>query len=175
MSKVLQRRLGAAGDFSLGETTALALAVAAGDLGSVFERLFRRYGLTHTRYNVLRILRGAGEAGLPQAAIGERLLMPSPDVTRLIDRLVESDWVERNRAETDRRVVLHRLTAAGRSLLDSMEDPLAEIHGSLIEVLGEARARRLAGDCEAVIVAIGEGKLRLPGSAEAARKESDDG
>lgn len=161
MGDALQRRIGTEHRFSLGQEVMLALAVAAADLGAIFEDVFRDHGLTHTRYNVLRILRGGAETGLPHTTIAERLLVSSPDVTRLVDRLVDAGWVERQRSADDRRVVLHRLTAAGRELLDDLDAPLASAHRSITEALGASRARRLVTDCEAVITAVGGGSIHV--------------
>ena len=41
--------------------------------------------LSPNQYNALRILRGAGEAGVTCSEIGGRLIERDPDVTRLID------------------------------------------------------------------------------------------
>jgi DNA-binding MarR family transcriptional regulator len=84
------------------------------------EAILAPYGLGTTQYNILRILRGAGDAGLPVGAIGERLVTREPDVTRLIDRLERRELVTRSRSATDRRVVLVRLSGSGRSLVDSI-------------------------------------------------------
>jgi DNA-binding MarR family transcriptional regulator len=79
------------------------------------------HGITFQQYNVLRILRGAGEDGLPTLAIAERMVEQTPGVTRLVDRLVAKGLAARGRAESDGRVVLCRLTAEGRSLLGRLD------------------------------------------------------
>ena len=56
-------------------------------------------------YNVLRILRGVGAAGLSRNDIRDRLVALVPDVTRLIDRLEEAGLVDRERWSADRRIV----------------------------------------------------------------------
>ena len=38
------------------------------------QQLFKPHGVTPTQYNVLRILRGAGESGLRCSEVGERLV-----------------------------------------------------------------------------------------------------
>jgi hypothetical protein len=44
-------------------------------------------GITVQQYNVLRILRGAGEAGLPTLAIRDRMIEEAAGITRLLDKL----------------------------------------------------------------------------------------
>jgi DNA-binding MarR family transcriptional regulator len=88
-------------------------------------REFSPYGITPQQYNVLRILRGAGEDGLPTLTVGERMMDRTPGVTRLIDRIEARGWVERRRCEVDRRRVYCVITPAGLELLEKM-DPLAD-------------------------------------------------
>ena len=118
-----------------------------------FAEMMKAQGITPTQYNVLRILRGAGRAGLCRHEIRDRLLTPVPDVTRLLDRLVDGGLVTRERSETDRRMVTARLTEQGRATLAYLDRPTAreldrllghmseEALDSLSGLLAEARAR----------------------------------
>ena len=72
--------------------------------------LLKPHDLTGSQYNVLRILRGAAEDGLPCRQISARMLNRVPDVTRLVDRLVCSGLAERISQANDRRVVRVRTT-----------------------------------------------------------------
>lgn len=85
-------------------------------------------GLSEPQFNVLRILRGAGDDGLPCQGIAARMLTRVPDVTRLIDRLEASGLVGRERSETDRRVVIVKIAADGMDLLRKLYTPVLEIH-----------------------------------------------
>ena len=81
------------------------------------------YGVTPAQYNVLRILRGAGDAPMTCSQIGDRLLDRTPDVTRLLARLERAGLVSRARAEHDRRAVEVSLTDAGRTVLTALDVP----------------------------------------------------
>jgi DNA-binding MarR family transcriptional regulator len=122
-----------------------------------FERevveLLRTAALSPSQYNILRILRGAGDAGLTCGQVGGRLVRHDPDVTRLMDRLVKRGLVDRSREEADRRIVRSRITAAGRALLATLDTPVDALHerqfghmserrlGDLKRLLTEAAAR----------------------------------
>jgi DNA-binding MarR family transcriptional regulator len=93
-----------------------------------FDRLLRGHELTQPQYNILRILRGAGAAGLPSGEIGERMVGRDPDVTRLLDRMEERELVSRRRSTTDRRVVTTQLTASGLRLVNDLDAPIAAMH-----------------------------------------------
>jgi DNA-binding MarR family transcriptional regulator len=90
--------------------------------------LLKGHGLSDPQYNVLRILRGAGEEGLPCGEISNRMLTHLPDITRLVDRLENAGFVTRERPREDRRVILIRITARGLKLLGRLDEPVAGLH-----------------------------------------------
>ena len=106
-------------------------------LGSVVEL----EGITTQQYNVLRILRGAGEQGLPTLEIAERMVEQTPGITRLIDRLELKGLVHRERCPTDRRQVFCRITKEGLRLTGRLDAP---IHEAEEEALAHLSERQLA-------------------------------
>ena len=102
-------------------------------------RVVDRAGLTGQQYNVLRILRGAADAGLPTLEIAERMIEQSPGVTRLLDRLEAKGLVRRERCPHDRRQVVCWIQPAGLLVLQQLEEPLAAFELSSLSPLGEAR------------------------------------
>lgn len=82
------------------------------------------HGITVQQYNVLRILRGAGETGLPTLEIAERMIEETPGITRLLDRLETKKLVRRERCTKDRRRVWCRITAGGLHLLSMLDGPV---------------------------------------------------
>lgn len=127
--KSLQEQLGMSKPFrNLEEEVFLNLKVTNFGLSAKFEELFREVNLTEVTYNILRILRGAGPEGLPCAKISQRMLSRVPDVTRLIDRLVKLDYVNRDRNEEDRRVVIQKLTEKGKAVLEKLDTKTFQIH-----------------------------------------------
>lgn len=77
-------------------------------------------GLTMQQYNVLRIVRGAGDTGSTTSEIRERLLDKMSDASRMVDRLVSMDLLEKVRDKEDRRIVFIFLTAKGRTLVNDL-------------------------------------------------------
>ena len=109
-------------------------------------------GITIQQYNVLRILRGAGDTGLPTLAIRDRMIEEAAGITRLLDKLETAGFVMRERSTPDRRQVLCQITPAGLRLLAELDEPVdaanefalgmladAEKH-ALVELLGAVRA-----------------------------------
>jgi DNA-binding MarR family transcriptional regulator len=158
MPRTLQHEIRRGRPFDSPEEEAyLSLLRTAGALAQRVGRHLREAGLSEPQYNVLRILAGAGVAGLPCQEIGERLVTAVPDVTRLVDRLAEAGLVERKRSDEDRRVVRVATTAEGKRLARTLAPDLLGIHrvqlgalskrdlATLIRLLAAAR-ESAAGD-----------------------------
>ncbi|GAC1516732.1 MAG: MarR family transcriptional regulator [Gemmatimonadaceae bacterium] len=128
---------------SVAEEAYLNLVRTAEILGEGLVETLRPHGLTATQYNALRILRGAGDAGLQCSEVGERMVTREPDVTRLLDRLEKAGLVERERDSTDRRVVTARITAGGLARLRKLDRPVARLHEVQLGRVGERALRGL--------------------------------
>jgi len=109
------------------------------NLAAVIEPL----GITVQQYNVLRILRGAGEHGLPTLEIAERMVEQTPGITRLMDRLEAKGLVRRERSLTDRRQVFCRITAAGLDVLERLSPGIREVDESTLGMLGAGELSQL--------------------------------
>ena len=79
------------------------------------------HGITVQQFNVLRILRGAGDTGLPTLEVAERMIEQTPGVTRLLDRLEAKELVRRQRCPKDRRQHLCWITPKGLALLEKID------------------------------------------------------
>ncbi len=93
------------------------------------------WDVTLQQYNVLRILRGAGEKGLPTLDIADRMVEETPGITRLIDRLEAKELVRRDRCPTDRRQVFCVITKKGLKLLAGIDEPLRTASDAAFEEL----------------------------------------
>lgn len=101
------------------------------------------YGITPTQYNVLRILRGAGNDGLCRSEVMERMITRVPDATRLLDRLESTGLIARQRDGQDRRFVTTRITEEGGRLLAELDGPVQALHRRQFAALDEAGLQRL--------------------------------
>ena len=128
---------------SLEQEAFLAIQRTAALLAHAMAETIRPLGLTATQYNVLRILRGAGEPGLCRNEVRERMLTQVPDVTRLLDRMEEMGVIERSREGSDRRFVTTRITPEGLRLLAELDQPVEECQRRLLGPIGEEGLRSL--------------------------------
>ncbi len=111
--------------------------------------LLKTYDLTPAQFNVLRILRGAGEDGLICREIGERMVAFDPDVTKLLDRLEARGLATRERRASDRRAIVARISPEGSRLLRTTDRPMRELVVALLGHLGSRRLETLSALLEA--------------------------
>jgi DNA-binding MarR family transcriptional regulator len=95
-------------------------------LRAIEDELFATFGLSAQQYNALRLLRGEHPGTLPTLALAGRLVTQAPDITRLLDKLEERGLIERQRLDSNRRVVQVGITTAGLSLLSELDDPVRQ-------------------------------------------------
>ena len=105
------------------------------------ERLVRM-GVSMTQLHVLSMLHAHGD--LPMSRLAEMTDVSLSNTTGLVDRIEERGLVERVRVPEDRRVVLVRLTDAGRELLESIEVLRTEMLRRILGNLDEERLERVA-------------------------------
>jgi DNA-binding MarR family transcriptional regulator len=120
-------------------------------LRALEDELFSRYDLTPQQYNALRVLRGEHPITMPTLILARRLVSRAPDITRLLDKLEQRGFIERERPADNRRMVRVGITEAGLDLLRELQEPVRACHARqlghmapkelkhLIALLGAAR------------------------------------
>jgi len=105
------------------------------------KQIFERGDVTPQQYNILRILRGAGKP-LSTLQIRQRMLDKMSDTSRIVDRLVKKELVQKVICKTDRRLVDVTITDAGLQLLDQL-DSYNEEMDALLGNITEEEAKML--------------------------------
>ena len=70
------------------------------------------------------------------SALAEHMVVAVSSLTSLMDRLVEKKLVKRERSEKDRRIVLVRLTGAGREVMEAGNAVFLDSVRGLLDYLG---------------------------------------
>ena len=104
-------------------------------------RRFEPFDITQQQFNILRILRGAGQP-LSTLQIRQRMLDKMSDTSRIVDRLVKKGMVKKSVCREDRRLVDVLLTDKGKKLLQSM-DGMNEEMDSIFKYLSDEEAQHL--------------------------------
>lgn len=147
----LQKRLRTSKTYNPQHAAILSLMIAASDIRHTMESVFAHFNITPVQYNVLRILRGVYPEGHPRHEIIARLIDKAPDVTRLIDRLVNQGLVERKACEHDRRQSIAVITQQGLETLKEIEPRVLNFETKLIEHLTEDDCTALTALCAKII------------------------
>lgn len=89
-------------------------------IGQYHNIYMSKFDLSMAQFNILRILRGA-KGALSVNEVKNRMVERSPNTTRLMDKLIEKELLERVRCDSDRRVVYVSITEAGLQLLANID------------------------------------------------------
>ncbi len=86
--------------------------------------LFEPFGITGQQYNILRILRGQYPKPIPAVEIKSRMLDKNSDVSRLLDRLIGKNLVQKNQCANDKRASDISITEAGLDQLNKLDESI---------------------------------------------------
>lgn len=102
---------------------------------------FDQADLTPQQFNILRILRGAGEP-LSTLQIRQRMLDKMSDTSRIVDRLIKKGLVKKVICKSDRRLVDVSITEKGLKLLEKLDGMQDNLDG-ILQNLNDTDARQL--------------------------------
>lgn len=100
------------------------------------------YGITLKQYNVLRILKGAGQP-ITTSVIRERLLDKMSDASRMVERMHQKGWVDRSICPNDKRLVDVVLSKNGEQLMEQLAKFSATTE-TIVDTLSEEEAEQLS-------------------------------
>ena len=95
--------------------------------------VLKPYDLSPQQYNVLRILRGQKGKPANLSTIQERMISKMSNTTRLVDKLLAKNLVERNICEINRRKVEIISTHSGLALLEMLDPQLLTINQTILK------------------------------------------
>lgn len=84
-------------------------------------RILKPYGITLQQYNVLRILRGTSPQPAKISDITERMLDKMSNASRLVDKLLAKELVQRTECPSDRRACDVVITDKGLEMLTRID------------------------------------------------------
>jgi DNA-binding MarR family transcriptional regulator len=121
--------------------------LAANRFTDELAQICRSAGVSHSQYIALWALCLAEdrETGVPMGSVADGLLNRAADTTRLVDRMEKAGLVERRRDESDRRVVLVRVTPAGSAAFVAVAAEVKEFHRRQWAALGVTELEQLHG------------------------------
>lgn len=97
----------------------------------IYSQALKPHNITNQQFNVLRILRGQHPNAISVSQIKSRMLDKMSDASRLVDRLIEKNLVEREICKNDRRRTEVKITDAGLKLLKEIDSEIPAIRKKL--------------------------------------------
>ncbi|EEI89581.1 MarR family winged helix-turn-helix transcriptional regulator [Sphingobacterium spiritivorum] len=98
------------------------LVFTANKLTEILEKRAEKQQITLQQFNALRILRGQYPNPATNNLLKSRLLTNTPDISRLMDRLVAKDLISRCKSSGDKRSVDLLITDKGLQVLEELEE-----------------------------------------------------
>jgi DNA-binding MarR family transcriptional regulator len=98
----------------------LNLLYTASWVDSIFNPIFKKNSITNAQFNILRILKGSSPEPLSVGEIKDRIMFKQTDITRMIDRLVEKEFVCRSLCPDNRRRMDVTISKKGEELLNKI-------------------------------------------------------
>lgn len=120
------------------------MARAYNSMVSALDQFCEERGITGAQFGVLRCVADAGEEGLMLSDLSRRLMVSCGNITGVVDRLENAGYLRRERSVQDRRVILARLTPAGRELFCRTWPEFQETLRQLLSVLSVEEHESLA-------------------------------
>ena len=132
----------------------LCLTRTLGTLQREVDDLLKSHGISEPQYNVLNVLQEAYPESLSCGDIAGKMVSRDPDITRLLDRLERSGFIERRRGSPDRRLVFVSILGPGMELMDRIREPVVRLQERQFANLQES-------DIQAFLESLGRVHARL--------------
>jgi DNA-binding MarR family transcriptional regulator len=88
---------------------------------------FKPFGITPQQFNILRILKGQHPNSISATEIKSRMLDKNSDISRLLDRLLLKNLIEKKSCPSDKRASDVFISSEGLVLLESIEKQQRDI------------------------------------------------
>ena len=117
------------------------LRIAMNGMGDYFEPVFRAVDLSDNSFHVLCLLVAADGGSLSPTELSEMVGTSRPNMTRIVDELIEDGFVTRSAATRDARRQVVTITAPGRR---KVRETVPKISGPLDYAFSELSDKELA-------------------------------
>jgi DNA-binding MarR family transcriptional regulator len=103
-------------NFSLRDKAAVLVGCTAQEIANFVERTLKEFDISREQLGVIHYLDAAGVDKMTVNELRETLIDDSPNVSRILNKMVEKGLVRKERQTDDQRVVYVSLTEKGRKL-----------------------------------------------------------
>lgn len=127
----------------LNRQVVIALLKTGNHLNDKLNQLVKNYDLSLAQFNVLRILRGRNKVPASLGTINTRMIHKMSNTTRIIDKLIDKNLVERTVCKDNRRKIEIVITEKGLALLKNIDQPLIEKEADLVSNMTDSEKKQI--------------------------------
>ena len=113
----------------------ITLLKASSNASENLSQAIKPFGISIQQFNVLRILRGQKGEAANLSTIQERMVNKMSNTTRLIDKLIEKEYVERRICKENRRKIELFITKKGTTLLNEIDPVIDQCQEKIVQNL----------------------------------------
>ena len=125
------------------KTLVITLIKSNSKIGESLAKSLKPYKISLQQFNVLRILRGQKGLAANLSTGQERMVNPKSNTTRIIDKLIDKNYVKRNICEINRRKIELFITAEGLEMLSVIDSVVEKSEDRITQNLSENEKEKL--------------------------------
>jgi len=111
-------------DFSLRDKAAVLVGCTAQEIANFVERALKEFDISREQLSVIHYLDTAEADTMTVNELRQTLIDDSPNVSRILNKMVEKGLVRKERQTDDQRVVSVSLTEKGRNLHQQADEKI---------------------------------------------------
>ena len=113
--------------------TLIHLSLVEAMINEVFTHQLKPFGISLQQFNVLRILRGQKGKPANLSTLNERMVTKMSNTTRLVDKLIQKEYVDRVICKSNRRKVEISITPKGEEALNKIDKVMTQAEEQLLK------------------------------------------
>ena len=129
----VENRLKSTTEIPLNSRTIIHLMLVANIINEHLGHALKPFDISIQQFNVLRILRGQKGKPANLSTLNERMVTKMSNTTRLVDKLITKNFVERHTCPSNRRKIEIYITTKGKEQLSKMDVLMSEAETDLLK------------------------------------------
>jgi len=112
-------------------------------INEIISNVLKPFGVSLQQFNVLRILRGQEGKPANLSTLNERMVTKMSNTTRLVDKLLLKQYVNRKTCPSNRRKIEITITDQGEKNLEKMDSAMKAAEEKILENLSDKELEQL--------------------------------
>jgi len=123
--------------------TIIHLMLVNNKINEAISVVLKPFDVSMQQFNVLRILRGQNRKPANLSTLNERMVTKMSNTTRLVDKLILKEFVDRITCPSNRRKVEISITSKGEKELEKMDAAMQKAENSILKNISKKDLEQL--------------------------------